>query len=119
MAKRKSGSTKYSLADLANMHREGKVSDRQYRRAGGICGPNELDDPAYQRDAGPGFGRTQDYGPGDGFGGRDHLDSFKGNRRQFPKESRVSAYKTDWYRTSPRAAPMQPSYDVYDTPSRN
>jgi hypothetical protein len=121
MAKRrhKPGSAKYSLSDLANLHREGRISDREWRRAGGLCHAHEIDQEEYQRDAGPGFGKTQQFGPGD-FGGRDHIDSFKGNRRQFPKESRVSAYKTDWYRSSSsREAKIQRAGNMYDEPGRN
>ena len=117
MAKRKlRSSAKYSLSDLENLHREGRVSDRQYRRAGGICA-DHINDDEYQSDSprATGLPKTQQYGATDA----GHIDA-RANRKAFPKESRTSAYKTDWYRSSSsRAAPIQPTGNMYDEPGRN
>jgi hypothetical protein len=67
--------------DLKKFHREGQISDREYRRAGGICA-DEINDPEYHRDNVPGFGKTKEFGPDDA----GHLDA-RANRREFPKES--------------------------------
>jgi hypothetical protein len=64
--------------DLIKFHREGLISDREYRRGGGICA-EEINDEDYQRDA-KGFGKTTDFGPDDS----GHLDA-RANRREFPK----------------------------------
>jgi hypothetical protein len=65
-------------SDLTKFHREGLISDREYRRAGGICA-DEINDPEYHRDN---VGSQKQYGPDDA----GHLDA-RANRREFPKES--------------------------------
>jgi hypothetical protein len=65
--------------EIKRLYDEGKISDREYTRAGGVCDSNEINDPAYQRDA-KGFGKTTDFGPDD----VGHLDA-GANRREFPK----------------------------------
>lgn len=62
--------------DLMKFHREGLISDREYRRAGGICA-DEINDPEYHRDN---VGSQKQYGPDDA----GHIDA-KSNRRMFPK----------------------------------
>jgi hypothetical protein len=66
-------------SDLTKFHREGLISDREYRRGGGICA-DEINDPEYHRDNVPGFGKTNEFGPDDA----GHLDA-RANRRLFPK----------------------------------
>ena len=112
--RKKLRSAKMSLDDMASLHAEGKITDRQMWRAGGVC-VDHINDPAYQRDAAraTGLPGPRDHGPSDA----GHIDA-KANRRQFPKESavRASTYKTDWFRN--REARVQPSYDVYG-PGKN
>ena len=105
---------RYSLSDLANLHREGRISDRKYRKAGGrVCGPHEIDDPEYQRDAGPGFGKTTEWGPDDA----GHIDA-RANRRMYPRETTMRASNRPSGRSS-RAAAIQPTGNMYDVPGRN
>ena len=68
------------------LYREGKLTDTQYRRAGGVCGPDEIDDVEFQEDATAetGLPGTEDYGPDDA--GDINASA---NRRSFPKESRA------------------------------
>jgi hypothetical protein len=70
--------------EIKRLYDEGKISDREYSRAGGVCDSNEMNDPAYQRDA-KGFGETTDFGPDDA----GHLDA-KSNRRSFPKGTELT-----------------------------
>jgi hypothetical protein len=65
------------------LFRQGMITDTQYRRAGGVCGPDEIDDEEYQGDAGPGFGKADDWGPDDA----GHIDA-KANGRG-DRESRM------------------------------
>jgi hypothetical protein len=105
---------RYSIDDLANLHRQGAISDREYRRAGGICHADLINDPEYERDAGPGFfGKTADWGPNDlgsiNSRGNKRPDKeskmrgkAEGNERLWPSDAqvrRVSAHQfhTDWY----------------------
>jgi hypothetical protein len=113
MARRKLRSAQYSLDDFRNLHAEGKISDRQYRRAGGICA-DHINDNEYQSDAvrATGLPKTQQYGPADA----GHIDA-RANKKQHPKESRTSTYQTDWFRS--REARVQPTGNMYDVPGRN
>jgi hypothetical protein len=79
--------SEYSLGDLANLHRQGKLSDREYTRAGGICA-DHLNDEEYQRDAvrSTGLPGTHQYGPA-GTSSPDHINK-RANRRP-DKEARV------------------------------
>ena len=63
-------------SDLTKFHREGLISDREYRRGGGICA-NEIDDSEYHRDN---VGSQKQYGPDDA----GHIDA-RANKRMFPK----------------------------------
>jgi hypothetical protein len=74
--------------DLTKFHREGLISDREYRRGGGICA-DELNDQAYQRDA-SGFGKTKDFGPDDA----GHLDA-RANRREWLKGTELKGKAPD------------------------
>jgi hypothetical protein len=96
MRKRKSDSNKYSLDDLASLHRQGQVSDREFRRAGGIA-LDEDDDESGTRRA-TGFDPHQEYGPSD----LGHIDA-KGNRRS-DKESRLRGRADDNSRLWPSDA---------------
>ena len=59
------------------LYREGKLTDTQYRRAGGVCA-DEIDDKEYQEDATAetGLPGTTDFGPDDA----GHIDA-SANRR--------------------------------------
>jgi hypothetical protein len=71
--------------EVKRLYDEGKISGREYSRAArSVCGSNEINDPAYQRDA-KGFGKTQEFGPDDA----GHFDA-RANRREFPKESALN-----------------------------
>jgi hypothetical protein len=62
--------------EIRKLYDEGKISGREYSRAArGVCGSNEINDPAYQSSAG-------NFGPNDA----GHIDA-SANRREFPKES--------------------------------
>jgi hypothetical protein len=63
MRKHKLTSSKYSVDDMAALHAEGKITDRQMWRAGGVC-VDHINDPAYQRDnaRATGLPGTRDYG---------------------------------------------------------
>jgi hypothetical protein len=92
--------SKYSLSDLENLHRQGQISNRELVRAGGsVAGLGELDNPEFQRDAGPGFfGKTQQWGAPD----LGHIDS-RANRRP-DKESRMRGKAEDNSRLWPSDA---------------
>ena len=64
------------------LYREGKLTDTQYRRAGGVCGADEIDDEEYQEDATAetGLPGTTDFGPDDA----GHIDA-SANRRGDPE----------------------------------
>ena len=65
------------------LYREGKLTDTQYRRAGGVCA-DEIDDKEYQDADVPGGGTTTDFGPDDA----GHIDA-AANRRGGDRESRA------------------------------